>query len=108
MENDLIGNLVVTVMARSVPTLIKALVLVHLLVGFVRITVDPVPALLFLGLVWVGETLWTFWDADVHSSMNRWLWALVVWLSGLLGLSLYVLLGRDELETTERVGSGIE
>jgi len=94
-------------MARSVPTLIKALVLVHLLVGVVRVTVDPVPALLFLGFVWTGEILWTFWDADIHSSMNRWLWALVVGLSGLLGLSLYVLLGRDEHGATERVGGDI-
>jgi uncharacterized membrane protein len=39
--------------------------------------------------------------------MNRWLWALVVLLSGLLGVAIYALLGRDETGTTERVGAGV-
>jgi hypothetical protein len=94
-------------MARPVPSQVKALVLIHLVLGFVRVAVHPTPALILLGAVWLVEVLWTFWDADVHSSMNRWLWALVVLLSGLLGVAIYALLGRDETGTTERVGAGV-
>lgn len=94
-------------MARPVPFQVKVLALIPLVLGFVRVAIDPMPALILLGFVWLAEVLWTFWDADVHSSMNRWLWALVVLLSGLLGVSLYALLGRDEPGATERVGAGV-
>ncbi|MFC7128403.1 PLDc N-terminal domain-containing protein [Haloferax chudinovii] len=46
--------------------------------------------LLFLGMV-----VWTYRDAKRNSSHPAFLWAVVVFLAPLLGLVLYVILGRN-------------
>ena len=86
-------------------TVIAVLVTLHVLLGVVLLTVHQTLFVLLLGFLWVGEVLWTFWDADLHSSMSRWHWALVVLLGGLLGATLYVLLGRDQPDSTTRIGA---
>jgi uncharacterized membrane protein YhaH (DUF805 family) len=55
-------------------------------------------ALLFAILVFlvtVAMIVWTYKDAQKHSSHPAFLWAIVVFLAPLLGLVLYFLLGRD-------------
>jgi hypothetical protein len=46
-------------------------------------------------LVTVAMVVWTYSDAQTNSSHPAFLWAVVVFLAPLLGLVLYVLLGRD-------------
>lgn len=43
----------------------------------------------------LGLVYWTYTDAKTNSDQPAWLWALVVFLAPLLGILLYVLLGRD-------------
>ncbi|GGL68373.1 PLDc N-terminal domain-containing protein [Halocalculus aciditolerans] len=50
--------------------------------------------LLFIVFV-VVLPLWTYSDAAENSTQPAFLWALVVFLAPLLGLLLYVLLGRN-------------
>lgn len=50
--------------------------------------------LLFIVFV-VVLPLWTYSDATENSTQPAFLWALVVFLAPLLGLLLYVLLGRN-------------
>ncbi|WP_226481867.1 hypothetical protein [Natrinema amylolyticum] len=53
----------------------------------------------FVGFVWlfvgIVGTLWVFIDASENSSQSAVLWGLVAFLGGILGILLYVLLGRD-------------
>ena len=46
-------------------------------------------------LVLVAAVYWTYTDAKTNSDQPAWLWAIVVFLAPLLGILLYVLLGRD-------------
>lgn len=43
----------------------------------------------------VALIVWTYGDADSNSSHPAFLWAIVVLLAPLLGIVLYLLLGRD-------------
>lgn len=43
----------------------------------------------------IVAVVWTYRDAQQNSDQPAWLWALVVFLAPLLGIVLYVLLGRD-------------
>ena len=51
-------------------------------------------ALLFL-VVAIALIGWTYTDAQKNSSHPAFLWAIVVFLAPLLGIVLYLLLGRD-------------
>ena len=51
--------------------------------------------LLFL-LVGIALIVWTYKDAQRNSSHPAFLWAIVVFLAPLLGIVLYLLVGRDE------------
>ncbi|MFW5911303.1 MAG: PLDc N-terminal domain-containing protein [Halolamina sp.] len=46
--------------------------------------------------VTIAMVVWTYTDAQKHSSHPAFLWAVVVFLAPLLGLVLYVILGRDQ------------
>ncbi|AFK20207.1 hypothetical protein E6P09_14130 [Haloferax mediterranei ATCC 33500] len=46
-------------------------------------------------LVTIGMVVWTYSDARKNSSHPAFLWAVVVFLAPLLGIVLYVLLGRN-------------
>jgi len=46
-------------------------------------------------LAWVVGTIWVFLDASVNSSQSAFLWGLVAFFGGILGVLLYALLGRD-------------
>ncbi|PSQ22361.1 hypothetical protein BRD04_04560 [Halobacteriales archaeon QS_9_67_17] len=46
-------------------------------------------------LVLVAAVYWTYTDAKTNSDQPAWLWAIVVVLAPLLGILLYVLLGRN-------------
>lgn len=61
---------------------------------FTLILLLLIPAILFIGL-----PLWTYLDAQKHSSNSPPLWALLVFLVPLIGLILYFLLGRDKLQS---------
>lgn len=57
-----------------------------------------VVVLLFIGLVFltvIALSIWTYMDAQKHSSQSALLWAIVVLIAPLLGILLYLLLGRD-------------
>lgn len=53
----------------------------------------------FIGFVWLFTgtvgMLWVFIDASENSSQSAVLWGLVVFFGGILGILLYILLGRD-------------
>jgi glucose uptake protein GlcU len=51
---------------------------------------------LLLFLVVLALVVWTYQDAQKHSSHPAFLWAVVVLLAPILGIVLYVLLGRDQ------------
>lgn len=51
---------------------------------------------LLLFVVGIALVVWTYRDAQSNSSHPEFLWALVVFLAPLLGIVLYLLLGRDE------------
>jgi len=46
-------------------------------------------------VVTAGLVLWTYQDAQVNSGDSAALWALVVFLAPVLGVLLYLLVGRD-------------
>ena len=46
-------------------------------------------------LLLVAAVIWTYSDAQQHSDQPAFLWALVVFFAPLLGLVLYVVLGRN-------------
>lgn len=46
-------------------------------------------------LVQLALVVWTYTDATDNSDQPAFLWAIVVFLAPLLGLLLYVLLGRE-------------
>lgn len=48
-------------------------------------------------LVTLAMIVWTYSDAQNNSSHPAFLWAIVVFLAPLLGLVLYLLLGRDQV-----------
>ncbi|WP_049987966.1 PLDc N-terminal domain-containing protein [Halobellus rufus] len=50
--------------------------------------------ILFL-VVGIAMIVWTYTDAKKNSTHPAFLWAIVVFLAPLLGLLLYVLLGRN-------------
>jgi uncharacterized membrane-anchored protein len=50
---------------------------------------------LFFGLVFLAITYFVYQDAKRHSQHPPFLWAIVVFLAPLLGLVLYLLLGRN-------------
>lgn len=52
---------------------------------------------LLLFVVGIALVVWTYKDAQRNSSHPAFLWAVVVFLAPLLGIVLYLLLGRDEL-----------
>ena len=56
--------------------------------------VGVVIGLLFL-LVGIAMIVWTYTDAKKNSTHPAFLWAVVVFLAPVLGLVLYVLLGRN-------------
>ncbi len=43
----------------------------------------------------VAMVVWTYTDAERNSSHPAFLWAIVVFLAPLLGIVLYLILGRD-------------
>lgn len=45
----------------------------------------------------IGLILWTYSDAQTNSDQPAFLWAIVVFLAPLLGIVLYVLLGRNRV-----------
>ena len=51
---------------------------------------------LFLLIVEIALVVWTYRDAQTNSSHPEFLWALVVFLAPLLGIVLYLILGRNE------------
>ena len=56
-------------------------------------------ALLFaivMFVVMIGLVVWTYTDAQTNSTHPAFLWAVVVFLAPLLGIVLYLLLGRDK------------
>lgn len=54
-----------------------------------------VVGLLFF-VVLIALIVWTYTDAQKNSSHPAFLWAIVVFLAPLLGIILYLLLGRDK------------
>lgn len=48
-------------------------------------------------IVGIALIVWTYSDAQKHSSHPAFLWAIVVFLAPVLGIILYLLLGRDRL-----------
>jgi len=65
---------------------------------FVPLQGDAAFSLLFglLGLLaLVAAVYWTYTDAKTNSDQPAWLWAIVVFIAPLLGILLYVLLGRN-------------
>ncbi|WP_435115696.1 PLDc N-terminal domain-containing protein [Halolamina sp. C58] len=48
-------------------------------------------------LVTLAMIVWTYSDAQKNSSHPAFLWAIVVFLAPLLGLVLYLILGRDRV-----------
>jgi hypothetical protein len=48
-----------------------------------------------LFVVFVAAVVWTYSDAKRNSDQPAFLWAIVVFLAPLLGLVLYLLLGRN-------------
>lgn len=48
-------------------------------------------------VVSIALVFWTYSDAQSNSSHPAFLWAIVVFLAPLLGIVLYLLLGRDRL-----------
>jgi uncharacterized membrane protein YhaH (DUF805 family) len=48
-------------------------------------------------LVTLAMIVWTYSDAQENSSHPAFLWAIVVFLAPLLGLVLYLILGRDRV-----------
>lgn len=51
---------------------------------------------LLLFAVAIALVVWTYRDAQENSSQPAFLWAIVVFLAPLLGIVLYLLLGRDQ------------
>ncbi|WP_336133855.1 PLDc N-terminal domain-containing protein [Natronomonas amylolytica] len=51
--------------------------------------------LLFM-VLFLAMVVWTYSDAKQNSSHPAFLWAIVVFLAPLLGIVLYLLLGRDQ------------
>jgi hypothetical protein len=49
---------------------------------------------LLLFAVYIAAVVWTYQDAQSHSDHPAFLWAVVVFLAPLLGIVLYLLLGR--------------
>lgn len=45
--------------------------------------------------VFLGMVVWTYSDAQQNSTQPAFLWAIVVFFAPLLGVVLYMLLGRD-------------
>ena len=52
--------------------------------------------ILLLFVAHIALILWTYTDATDNSSHPAFLWAIVVFLAPLLGIVLYILLGRDK------------
>ena len=48
-------------------------------------------------VVAIAMIVWTYTDAQKNSSHPAFLWAIVVFFAPLLGIVLYLLLGRDRL-----------
>ncbi|ELY80118.1 PLDc N-terminal domain-containing protein [Natrinema gari] len=51
---------------------------------------------LLLFVIQIGALVWVYFDAQTNSPHSAVLWTLVVFFGGLLGLLLYVLLGREK------------
>jgi hypothetical protein len=51
--------------------------------------------LLFM-ILFLAMVVWTYSDAQQNSSHPAFLWAVVVFLAPLLGIVLYLILGRDQ------------
>lgn len=60
---------------------------------------------LLLFVVTIGLVVWTYLDAEKHSSHPAFLWAVVVFLAPLLGIVLYFLLGRDQRHAPTGTGA---
>jgi uncharacterized membrane protein YhaH (DUF805 family) len=50
-----------------------------------------------LFVIGIALTIWTYSDAQRNSSHPPFLWAVVVFLAPLLGVVLYLLVGRDQV-----------
>jgi apolipoprotein N-acyltransferase len=51
---------------------------------------------LFFMAIFIAMVFWTYSDAKTNSEHPAFLWAIVVFLAPLLGLVLYLLLGRNK------------
>lgn len=67
------------------------------------------PLAVLMLIVWFIGTFWVLTDATVNSEQSAILWGLVAFFGAILGILLYVLLGRNtsnedpsEKQTTER------
>ncbi len=47
-------------------------------------------------LAFLALVVWTYSDAEKNSSHPAFLWAIVVFLAPVLGIVLYLILGRDQ------------
>lgn len=69
---------------------------------------EVVALVLLFAFIWFLVSLWVGVDATKNSPHSALLWGLAVFVGGLLGLILYVILGRvevtDEGGTTSRTG----
>jgi uncharacterized membrane protein YhaH (DUF805 family) len=52
---------------------------------------------LLVFVVSIALIVWTYTDAQANSTHPAFLWAIVVFLAPVLGIVLYLLLGRDNL-----------
>lgn len=55
---------------------------------------------LLMTVVALGLVVWTWLDAEKNSDHPAFLWAVVVFLAPILGIVLYLLLGRNATGTT--------
>lgn len=49
----------------------------------------------FLWVIFLLVAVWTYFDAEKNSSHSSILWAVVVFIAPLLGIILYLILGRN-------------
>lgn len=56
---------------------------------------------IFVLIIYLVGIIWVWFDASVNSSQSTLLWVLVVFFGGILGILLYILLGRDGGDSDE-------
>jgi len=55
----------------------------------------PASSIPFLWVIFLLVAVWTYFDAEKHSSHPSILWALAVFVAPVLGIILYFVLGRN-------------